>query len=214
MNKVLTTKNELLTKPCKQVTLEEGLVVATQLLEILNKRKDGVGLAANQVGIDAAVAVVNVKEPLVLINPKILEKKEEIHYREGCLSFPNKACRTKRYKYVVVETDNIEGKLYFGPQDTEPGMSEFNQETLSQSDRYELELLESVCVQHEIDHLEGVSILEREVKLKPIRVSKKFGRNETVMITDGKESKTLKYKKALPLIESGEWEIYIGGPIT
>jgi hypothetical protein len=34
------------------------------------------------------------------------------------------------------------------------------------------------------------------------------------MITDGKESKTLKYKKALPLIESGEWEIYIGGPIT
>ena len=43
MNKVLTTKNELLTKPCKQVTLEEGLVVATQLLEILNKRKDAVG---------------------------------------------------------------------------------------------------------------------------------------------------------------------------
>ena len=213
MNKVLTTKNELLTKPCKQVTLEEGLVVATQLLEILNKRKDGVGLAANQVGIDAAVAVVNVKEPLVLINPKILEKKEEIHYREGCLSFPNKVCRTKRYKYVVVETDNIEGKLYFGPQDTETGTSEFEQETLSRSDIYELELLESVCVQHEIDHLEGVRILEREVKLKPRRV-KKFGRNEYLYITDGKETKWLKYKKALPLIESGKWEIYEGGPIT
>ena len=73
--------------------------------------------------------------------------------------------------------------------------------------------MESVCVQHEIDHLEGVRILDREDKLKPVRV-KKFGRNETVMITDGKETKTLKYKKAKPFIDSGEWEIYIGGPIT
>ena len=72
---------------------------------------------------------------------------------------------------------------------------------------------ETACVQHEIDHLEGVRILDREDKLKPIRV-KKYGRNEIVMITDGKETKDLKYKKALPLIESGKWEIYVGGPIT
>ena len=42
----------------------------------------------------------------------------------------------------------------------------------------------------------------------------KFGRNEIVMITNGKETKDLKYKKAKPLIDSGKWEIYIGGPIT
>ena len=42
----------------------------------------------------------------------------------------------------------------------------------------------------------------------------KFGRNEIVMITDGEETKELKYKKAKPLIDSGEWELYVGGPLT
>ena len=42
----------------------------------------------------------------------------------------------------------------------------------------------------------------------------KFGRNEIVMITNGEETKELKYKKAKPLIDSGEWELYVGGPIT
>ncbi len=56
--------------------------------------------------------------------------------------------------------------------------------------------------------------MDRENKPEPMRVSEKYGRNEIVMITDGKETKDLKYKKAKPLIDSGEWEIYIGGPIT
>jgi len=74
--------------------------------------------------------------------------------------------------------------------------------------------LESICVQHEIDHLNGMTIHDRENKPKPLRVSKKWGRNEIVGITDGKDYKEIKYKKAKPLIDSGEWEIYIGGPIT
>jgi hypothetical protein len=56
--------------------------------------------------------------------------------------------------------------------------------------------------------------MDKEVKLEPIKVKKGFSRNEKVDITDGKELKTMKYKKAKPLIDSGEWEIYIGGPIT
>jgi hypothetical protein len=92
-------------------------------------------------------------------------------------------------------------------------MSEFEQETMTKNEKYDSELLESICIQHEIDHLNGIRILDREDKLKPIRV-KKFGRNEIVMITNGKETKDLKYKKAKPLIDSGEWKIYVGGPIT
>ena len=45
--------------------------------------------------------------------------------------------------------------------------------------------------------------------MKPIKVKPKFGRNEIVPITDGKTYKEIKYKKALPLIESGKWEIYV-----
>ena len=56
--------------------------------------------------------------------------------------------------------------------------------------------------------------MDREVKPIPIVSQNKFGRNEIVMITNGKETKDLKYKKAKPLIDSGKWEIYIGGPIT
>ena len=67
--------NPLINKKLREVSVEEGLAIAEELFQILNKRGDGIGLAANQVGIDAQVAVVNVIEPLVLINPKYSQKK-------------------------------------------------------------------------------------------------------------------------------------------
>ena len=78
--------NPLIQKKLRSVSVEEGYEIATKLFQVLNKRGDGIGLAANQVGIDAQVAVVNVREPLVLINPKILSKEVEIPFYEGCLS--------------------------------------------------------------------------------------------------------------------------------
>ena len=79
----LKDSNPLIKKKLREVSVEEGLSIATELFQILNKRGDGIGLA-NQVGIDAQVAVVNVREPLVLINPKIISKENEIPYYEGC----------------------------------------------------------------------------------------------------------------------------------
>ena len=64
--------NPVIKKKLREVSVEEGLDIAKELFEILVERKDGIGLAANQVGIDAQVAVVNVSEPLVLIKPKIV----------------------------------------------------------------------------------------------------------------------------------------------
>ena len=72
--------NSVIKKKLKEVSVEEGRTIATELFQILNKRGDGIGLAANQVGIDAQVAVVNVIEPLVLINPIIEDQWEEIDY--------------------------------------------------------------------------------------------------------------------------------------
>jgi|TARA_B100000287_G_scaffold364295_1_gene358423 peptide deformylase len=210
----LKENNPVINKKLKEVTIEEGLEIAKVLFETLNKRKDGIGLAANQVGIDAAVAVVNVREPLILINPKVIEQWEEVDFYEGCLSYPKKGVHTKRYKNIIIKTEQIESNLYFsGAENPSDGKGSWEKEQQNKEDT-ELRTLEAVCVQHEIDHLNGVICMDREVKLKPIVSNKSFGRNEIVMITDGNETKDLKWKKAKPLIDSGEWELYIGGPIT
>ena len=206
--------NPVINKKLRKVSVDEGLHIAKDLFNILAERKDGIGLAANQVGIDAAVAVVNVREPLILINPIIREQWNEIDYYEGCLSWPKKGVHTKRYKNIIVHTEQEESDWYFsGAENPSDGKGSWEKENSDKQDE-ELRILESVCVQHEIDHLNGISCIDKEVKLEPHRVSKKWGRNEIVMITDGETTKELKYKKAKPLIDSGKWEIYIGGPIT
>ena len=210
----LKEDNPFIHKKCKEVTVEEGFEIAKILFEILNKRQDGIGLAANQVGIDAAVAVVNVREPLILINPKIVEQWDKIPYYEGCLSYKNKGVNTERYKNVTISTEQEECNWYFsGAPNPSDGKGSWEEDSNHQKDE-ELRVLETICVQHEIDHLNGITCMDKEVKLKPIVSNKSFGRNEIVMITNGEETKDLKYKKAKPLIDSGEWEIYIGGPIT
>ena len=205
--------NPVIQKKLRKVTLDEGLHIAKDLLSVLTKRKDGIGLAANQIGIDASVAVVNVREPIILINPEIVSKSTEIPYYEGCLSFPGKGCHTKRYETIEVTSDNVEGSMIFSGVDTdESGKGTWEDDDIK-NDK-EFRTLEVVCVQHEIDHLNGMRILDREVNTTIRRVGKKWGRNEIVGITDGKDYKEMKYKKAKPLIDSGKWEIYIGGPIT
>ena len=207
-------ENPVINKKLKEVTIDEGLKIAEELFTILNQRKDGIGLAANQVGIDASVAVINVREPLILINPVIKEQWDEIDYYEGCLSYPKKGVNTKRYKNIIIHTEQEESDWYFSGESTPgEGMGTWEQAKSNKHDE-EQRLLESVCVQHEIDHLNGVICMDKEIKLEPIKVSNKWGRNEIVGITDGKELVEMKYKKAKPLIDSGKWEIYIGGPIT
>ena len=210
----LKEKNPVINKKLKEVSIDEGLDIAKDLFNILNKRKDGIGLAANQVGIDANVAVVNVRKPLILINPTIIEKWDEIDFYEGCLSYPKKGVHTKRYKNVVIKTAQEESNLYFsGAENPSDGKGSWEEDSKKKEDT-ELRLLETVCIQHEIDHLNGIVCMDREVKIKPIVNHNKIGRNEIVMITDGNETKELKWKKAKPLVDSGQWEIYIGGPIT
>ena len=199
-------ENPLIQKRLREVSVEEGMAIATELFQILNKRGDGIGLAANQVGIDAQVAVVNVREPLVLINPKIISKEVEIPYYEGCLSYPGKGVNTKRYRDVVISTEQSEADWYFsGAEEDSEGKSVWDKGQMKQN--AEMRTLESVCVQHEIDHLNGLTIYDREHKLEQyIRTEKKYGRNEKVTISKGKKTLTLKYKKSIPYLDKG-WEI-------
>ena len=183
---IIKDKYKLKTK-CEPVSsIEEGEEIAAQLFKELGDK--GIGLAANQIGINKRVCVINVKEPIAFINPKITKSEGEIVAPEQCLSFPKKMVRTKRSKYVTIESDN-HGTIILG------------------GDQYDDNLLESICAQHEIDHLDGITMFDREIKNMPFkRSSKKIGRNEKIDIEKDGVIKTLKYKKAETLIEDG-WNI-------
>ena len=192
MNKVincLKEDNPVINKKLKEVSLDEGNKIATELFQILAERKDGIGLAANQVGIDASVAVVNVRNPIILINPEIVEQWDEVPYYEGCLSFKGKGINTKRYKNIVITTEQEDGELYFsGAENPSGGKGSWEKESSSRQDQ-ELRLLEAICVQHEIDHLNGMTIHDRQM-ITTIVNELKIGRNDPCSCGSEK-----KYKK-------------------
>ena len=195
MAMIIKDRRELEIK-CSPVSIKEGEEIGVRLLHELRESENGIGLSANQIGIQKRVCVVNVKEPLVLINPKIVEKsKEQFVFAEGCLSFPDSKVKTIRHQDIVVEADNHKGRLSFSA----------NSKDINDA-------FECVCVQHEIDHLDGITMFDREFKSEPIingvNAPKKIGRNEKVTITKGTESKVLKYKKAQPMLEDG-WTLSI-----
>ena len=136
--KQVILNNDLLSLPCEPVGLEEGIKIAQLLLDSLPDY--GVGIAANQIGIQKNVCVISVEKPIVLINPKIVKAHGSTHFLEGCLSFPGESILTERFTSVTVIADNHEEPL------------NFNEENL----------LECVCAQHEIDHLNGITMFDRQ----------------------------------------------------
>jgi peptide deformylase len=139
---------DALSKKCKPVvSVMHGSVLGERLLEILAKDSDAVGLAANQVAVDAAVCVINVTKPIVLINPKIVSSFGKSFFQEACLSFPGDYVMTERWTEIVVSADNHKKDLFFS---------------------FDKNALECVCVQHEIDHLEGITMFERAINMEII----------------------------------------------
>ena len=179
----------------------EEEVISAALFTALEKEK-GFGLSANQIGVDKRMCVINIKEPMVLVNPKIVKRSEEaVQYIESCLSLPKtmrKPKNTVRSISISVETDNL-GTVEFGPDEKdkigEEGHNYFADEGL----------LECVVAQHEIDHLDGILITDQVRAYNIQRVSeKKYGRNEKVMVKSPEgDTDFMKYKKAGPLLEKG-----------
>lgn len=115
---------------------------------------NGIGLAANQVGIVQRVAVVEVgEEPsVVLINPTIVERAGTIRSEEGCLSIPDIFADVDRAVSIVVETTTLEGTRT----------------------RLEATELLSRAIQHEIDHLDGILFIDHLSPLKRRLLLKKW----------------------------------------
>lgn len=121
----------------------------------------GIGLAAVQVGEMNRLITIDVsheeeaKEPRVFVNPEILWKSEELSvYEEGCLSIPEYYEEVERPARIRVRYTNLAG---------EP-------------EELEADGLLATCLQHEIDHLEGVLFIDHISKLKRDRVTKKFAK--------------------------------------
>jgi peptide deformylase len=189
-------KKEIQPKP---MTQEEIDTISIKLLDGL-KKYGGIGLSANQLGLDVRACVINVKEPLVLINPRVIEvSNDSVAYVEQCLSIPKtmrKPIKTVRFKSFTVECDNL-GTVIFSPDKNEWKDSDefFSDEGL----------LECVCAQHELDHLEGRLITDPIRRYSTTLVkSKTYGRNERVMVKlPNGETEFMKYKKAEPLLREG-----------
>lgn len=139
----------ILHKPTELVkTIDSEIVEAvSDMLFIMNKNT-GVGLSANQAGLSKRFCVVNLKNgtlPLVLINPKIIEKsKEKIKLDEGCLSAPRIWLPMKRYKTIRIVCLSLKGEEC----------------------EYEMTDLDARIVQHECDHLDGKMITDHLIKTK------------------------------------------------
>ncbi len=116
----------------------------------------GIGLAATQVGVDLQVIVVDVSEernqPLVLINPEVVAAEGEEESEEGCLSVPGFYEKVKRAERVKVKALDRDGRPL----------------------ELELDGLLAVCVQHEIDHLQGKLFVDYLSRLKRERIRKKL----------------------------------------
>jgi len=192
MKKIVTNEN-FLRQRCEPVaTIEEGQEIAAELFERLSHERYGIGLAANQIGIQKRVAVINVTTPIVLINPEIVERDQEIPFTESCLSFPGKSVKTVRNIWVTVKSDNL-GTVVFGPS--------HQYENITATDE---DVIECIAVQHEIDHLDGKTMFDRQVKPKVL--DKKYGRNEIVTIERNGETKQIKFKKVASFLSDG-WKI-------
>ena len=179
----------------------EEEVISAALFTALEKEK-GFGLSANQIGVDKRMCVINIKEPMILVNPKIVKRSEEaVQYIESCLSLPKtmrKPKNTVRSISITVETDNL-GTVEFGPDEKDKIGTEGHNYFADEG------LLECVVAQHEIDHLDGILITDQIRAYNIQRVSqKKYGRNEKVMVKSPEgDTDFMKYKKAVPLLEKG-----------
>lgn len=200
--KIVKNKDILHKKTEPVSTIQEGEEIAKKLIEALDTLSHGIGLSAIQIGIPKAVSIVRVRKdnpPIILMNPTIVEaSKEKLVFTEGCLSLPGKLTNTVRSTKVTVSTLNHANPIPFGPE-TEP----ITQESV----RSDYGILEAVCVQHEIDHLNGILMTDDGIRYNPPSEKKvKYGRNDKVMVEKNGETQYIKYKKAEELLSDG-WKI-------
>ena len=162
---ILTEPNKWLRQvsiPVKKVGKEEQKLM-DDMLETMYEA-NGIGLAAIQVGIPKRIIVMDIsknenkKEPLYFVNP-VIKNKDILKstYEEGCLSVPNQFAEIDRPKNCEVEYLDYNGEKKL----------------------LKAEGLLATCIQHEMDHLEGILFIDYLSKLKKTMIIKKLSKNKS-----------------------------------
>ena len=164
IREILTEPNKLLrqvSKPVDKVTKEEQILM-DDMLETMYKA-NGIGLAAIQIGVPKRIIVMDISKndqennPMYFVNPVIKNKNKEFStYEEGCLSVPNQFAEVDR-----PATCEIEYLDYYGEKKLLKAQG-----------------LLATCIQHEMDHLEGILFIDYLSKLKKSMIVKKLSKSK------------------------------------
>lgn len=127
-------------KPCDFKWPHQNRLVAEQMLDLM-RRENGIGLAAPQVGIAKRIFVMEVDSTIrACFNPEIVDQDSNLtDYTEGCLSFPGESFTIKRPESIQVRYHNLQGQVI----------------------EEQLTGLAARCFQHELDHLDGITMHQR-----------------------------------------------------
>lgn len=142
---------------------EEIINIGFAMLNLMYEYQ-GIGLASNQAGILKRIIVIDLqkdedapKEPLIMINPVILKFGNELApYEEGCLSLPQMRSEIFRSQTIEVEYLDINGQM---------------QKIIAEG-------LFAICIQHEVDHLNGVLFIDKLSKIKKDLILKKYRKQQ------------------------------------
>jgi len=164
LRKILIEPNEILRQKSQNVSVvdKELQTLMDDMLETMYAAP-GIGLAAIQIGIPKRVIVLDLsrnddpKQPMFFINPEIIYKSESnTTYEEGCLSVPGQFAEIDRF-----DKCSIKYLDYYG-----------------ETKEIEAKGMLSTCIQHEIDHLEGILFIDYLSKLKKSMIVKKLSKQK------------------------------------
>ena len=151
--KLIKAPDEFLEKQVKEFNFStmDSSEISKNMIDLMYKYK-GIGLAANQVGVDAQIFVMGEKDPMTVINPIVTEVgTEKIEMEEGCLSFPGLYMKVSRPSVVSVQYLDIEQKECI----------------------IKLEGFHARVFLHEYDHLQGITFDQRVSKMRLEMAKKK-----------------------------------------
>jgi len=164
IKKILTIPNPILREKSSPVKEENSEIkdILKDMLETMYNAP-GIGLAAIQIGVPKRLVVMDIskepekKNPMFFVNPEIISKSEELStYEEGCLSIPNQFAKIQRSNFCKVKFLDFNGE----------------------KKEIKAEGLLSTCIQHEVDHLNGILFIDYLSKLRKDMIVKKASKQK------------------------------------